>query len=67
MKTSRKLMALNPSDRGTLENIMRDPWMRMGKEKKLRSYTECFMTIRTPRVPKVMMNMGYGWDQIQGL
>lgn len=22
---------------------------------------------KDPRVPKVMMNMGYGWDQIQGL
>lgn len=38
VKTSRKLMTLNCSDRGTLENIMRDPRINMGQEEKLRSY-----------------------------
>ena len=52
----KKLMTLNLSDRGTLEELMRDPWLNMGQEEELRPQ-ESPCDNMDPRVTEVMMNL----------
>lgn len=39
-KLLKKLMTLDPRDRGTLEELKRDPWLSMGQEQELTPYRE---------------------------
>lgn len=58
-------MTLDLSDRGTLEELMRDPWLNMGQEEGLRSQQSPCDNM-DPWVTEVMMNLGFEQDQIQG-
>jgi hypothetical protein len=36
IKTSKKFLVLNPSERGTSEDILRDSWAKVGHEEELK-------------------------------
>ncbi|KAF5922459.1 hypothetical protein HPG69_009503, partial [Diceros bicornis minor] len=43
-----KFLILNPSKRGTLEEIVKNPWMNMGHEEELQPYTEPLPDYKDP-------------------
>lgn len=57
-------MILNPSSRETLEKIMKDLWINMGQEDKLRPYSEPPCDEKGPGVTDIMITMDFEWDQI---
>ena len=57
------MIALDPSDRGTLTDLMRHPWVNMGQEEPLWPYCE-LSSDRDPGVT-VVVALGLRWDQIQ--
>ncbi|KAM8793737.1 serine/threonine-protein kinase MARK2-like [Eudromia elegans] len=61
----KKFLILNPSKRGTLEQIMRDRWMNVGHEEdELRPYAEPPPDYKDPRRTELMVAMGYTRDEI---
>ncbi|KAM3919402.1 serine/threonine-protein kinase MARK2 isoform 7-T7 [Leptodactylus fuscus] len=62
----KKFLILNPSKRGTLEQIMRDRWMNVGYEDdELKPYTEPVPDYKDPKRTELMVTMGYTRDEIQ--
>ena len=57
-------MILNPSSKETLEEIMKDLWMNMGQEDKLRPYSELPCDEKGPEVTDIMLTRDLEWDQI---
>ncbi|XP_029470556.1 serine/threonine-protein kinase MARK2 isoform X3 [Rhinatrema bivittatum] len=62
----KKFLILNPSKRGTLEQIMRDRWMNVGHEDdELKPYVEPVPDYKDPRRTDLMVSMGYTREEIQ--
>ncbi|XP_044304265.1 serine/threonine-protein kinase MARK2 isoform X11 [Varanus komodoensis] len=62
----KKFLILNPSKRGTLEQIMKDRWMNVGHEDdELKPYTEPLPDYKDPRRTELMISMGYTREEIQ--
>ncbi|XP_069821543.1 serine/threonine-protein kinase MARK2 isoform X4 [Dendropsophus ebraccatus] len=62
----KKFLILNPSKRGTLEQIMRDRWMNVGYEDdELKPYIEPVPDYKDPKRTELMVTMGYTREEIQ--
>ncbi|XP_056383170.1 serine/threonine-protein kinase MARK2 isoform X9 [Hyla sarda] len=62
----KKFLILNPSKRGTLEQIMRDRWMNVGYEDdELKPYIEPVPDYKDPKRTELMITMGYTPEEIQ--
>ncbi|XP_078792185.1 serine/threonine-protein kinase MARK2 isoform X24 [Oryzias latipes] len=62
----KKFLILNPSKRGSLEQIMRDRWMNVGyEEEELKPYIEPQPDYKDPRRTDVMLQMGYSQEEIK--
>ncbi|XP_068164441.1 serine/threonine-protein kinase MARK2 isoform X8 [Antennarius striatus] len=62
----KKFLILNPSKRGSLEQIMRDRWMNVGyEEEELKPYIEPQPDYKDPRRTDIMLQMGFSHDEIQ--
>ncbi|XP_053576043.1 serine/threonine-protein kinase MARK2 [Bombina bombina] len=62
----KKFLILNPSKRGTLEQIMRDRWMNVGHEDdELKPYVDPVPDYKDPKRTELMVTMGYSREEIQ--
>ncbi|CAL9694201.1 unnamed protein product [Knipowitschia caucasica] len=62
----KKFLILNPSKRGSLEQIMRDRWMNVGhEEEELKPYIEPQPDYKDPQRTDVMLQMGFSQEEIQ--
>ncbi|XP_069772592.1 MAP/microtubule affinity-regulating kinase 3a isoform X3 [Narcine bancroftii] len=63
----KRFLVLNPSKRGTLEQIMKDRWINAGHDDddELRPYVEPDLDIADPKRIEIMVGMGYSRDEIQ--
>uniref|UniRef100_A0A8C9VY53 Microtubule affinity regulating kinase 2 n=1 Tax=Scleropages formosus TaxID=113540 RepID=A0A8C9VY53_SCLFO len=62
----KKFLILNPTKRGSLEQIMKDRWMNVGHEDdELKPYQEPQPDYKDPRRTELMIQMGYSQDEIQ--
>ncbi|XP_026090548.1 serine/threonine-protein kinase MARK2-like isoform X15 [Carassius auratus] len=62
----KKLLILNPTKRGSLEQIMKDRWMNVGNEDdELKPYIEPQPNYKDPKRTDIMLRMGYSLDEIQ--
>ncbi|XP_034020686.1 serine/threonine-protein kinase MARK2 isoform X11 [Thalassophryne amazonica] len=62
----KKFLILNPSKRGSLEQIMRDRWMNVGyEEDELKPYIEPQPDYKDPRRTDIMLQMGFSQEDIQ--
>uniref|UniRef100_A0A8C2B957 non-specific serine/threonine protein kinase n=1 Tax=Cyprinus carpio TaxID=7962 RepID=A0A8C2B957_CYPCA len=62
----KKLLILNPTKRGSLEQIMKDRWMNVGHEDdELKPYIEPQPDYKDPKRTDIMLRMGYSLDEIQ--
>ncbi|XP_072232953.1 serine/threonine-protein kinase MARK2 isoform X12 [Leuresthes tenuis] len=62
----KKFLILNPSKRGSLEQIMRDRWMNVGhEEEELKPYIEPQPDYKDPRRTDIMLQMGYCQEELQ--
>uniref|UniRef100_A0A672FZA5 non-specific serine/threonine protein kinase n=1 Tax=Salarias fasciatus TaxID=181472 RepID=A0A672FZA5_SALFA len=62
----KKFLILNPSKRGSLEQIMRDRWMNVGyEEEELKPYIEPQPDYKDPRRTDIMLQMGFSQTEIQ--
>lgn len=62
----KKFLILNPSKRGSLEQIMRDRWMNVGHEdEELKPYIEPPPDYKDPRRTDMMLQMGFSQEEIQ--
>ncbi|MEQ2239124.1 Map microtubule affinity-regulating kinase [Ilyodon furcidens] len=62
----KKFLILNPSKRGSLEQIMRDRWMNVGcEEDELKPYIEPQPDYKDPKRTDKMLRMGYSKEEIQ--
>uniref|UniRef100_A0A3B3QXC8 MAP/microtubule affinity-regulating kinase 3 n=1 Tax=Paramormyrops kingsleyae TaxID=1676925 RepID=A0A3B3QXC8_9TELE len=62
----KKFLILNPTKRGSLEQIMKDRWMNVGhEEEELKPYIEPKPDYNDPRRTDIMLQMGYSQEEIQ--
>ncbi|XP_067280185.1 serine/threonine-protein kinase MARK2 isoform X13 [Pseudorasbora parva] len=62
----KKFLILNPTKRGSLEQIMKDRWMNGGHEDdELKPYIEPQPDYKDPKRTDIMLRMGYSLDEIQ--
>ncbi|XP_078147726.1 serine/threonine-protein kinase MARK2 isoform X3 [Centroberyx gerrardi] len=62
----KKFLILNPSKRGSLEQIMRDRWMNVGhEEEELKPYIEPQPDYKDPKRTDIMLQMGFSQEEIQ--
>uniref|UniRef100_H3AX53 Serine/threonine-protein kinase MARK2 n=1 Tax=Latimeria chalumnae TaxID=7897 RepID=H3AX53_LATCH len=62
----KKFLILNPSKRGSLEQIMKDRWMNVSYEDdELKPYVEPPPDYKDPRRTEIMVTMGYSREEIQ--
>ncbi|XP_073792060.1 serine/threonine-protein kinase MARK2 isoform X30 [Danio rerio] len=62
----KKFLVLNPTKRGSLEQIMKDRWMNVGHEdEELKPYIEPQPDYKDPKRTDIMIRMGYSLDEIQ--
>uniref|UniRef100_A0A673IAI9 non-specific serine/threonine protein kinase n=1 Tax=Sinocyclocheilus rhinocerous TaxID=307959 RepID=A0A673IAI9_9TELE len=62
----KKFLILNPTKRGSLEQIMKDRWMNVGYEdNELKPYIEPQPDYKDPKRTDIMLRMGYSLDEIQ--
>ncbi|XP_027032547.1 serine/threonine-protein kinase MARK2 isoform X14 [Tachysurus fulvidraco] len=62
----KKFLILNPTKRGSLEQIMKDRWMNVGhEEEELMPYIEPQPDYKDPKRTDIMLQMGYAQDEIQ--
>ncbi|KAM8915294.1 MAP/microtubule affinity-regulating kinase 3a isoform 2-T2 [Spinachia spinachia] len=62
----KRFLVLNPSKRGTLEQIMKDRWINAGfEEDELKPYIEPELDITDQKRIDVMVGMGYNLEEIQ--
>ncbi|XP_054572995.1 serine/threonine-protein kinase MARK2-like [Eptesicus fuscus] len=64
-KLLRKLLTVDPSQRPTLEDVMKDPWLNKGQEETLRPYSELPWGDLDPQVTEMMQSLGFKQDDIQ--
>ncbi|XP_051509097.1 serine/threonine-protein kinase MARK2-like isoform X7 [Myxocyprinus asiaticus] len=62
----KKFLILNPTKRGSLEQIMKDRWMNVGHEdEELKPYIEPQPDYKDPRRTDIMIQMGFFQEEIQ--
>ncbi|XP_060730530.1 serine/threonine-protein kinase MARK2 isoform X8 [Tachysurus vachellii] len=62
----KKFLILNPTKRGSLEQIMKDRWMNVGhEEEELKPYTEPQPDYKDPKRTNIMLQIGYTQEEIQ--
>ncbi|XP_072517703.1 serine/threonine-protein kinase MARK2 isoform X5 [Salminus brasiliensis] len=62
----KKFLILNPTKRGSLEQIMKDRWMNVGyEEEELKPYVEPQPDYKDPKRTDIMLQMGYSQEKIQ--
>ncbi|KAM9500478.1 serine/threonine-protein kinase MARK2 isoform 7-T7 [Clarias gariepinus] len=62
----KKFLILNPTKRGSLEQIMKDHWMNVGHEdEELKPYIEPQPDYKDPKRTDVMLQMGYTQEELQ--
>nr|XP_055056174.1 serine/threonine-protein kinase MARK2 isoform X8 [Misgurnus anguillicaudatus] len=62
----KKFLILNPTKRGSLEQIMRDRWMNVGHEDdELKPFIEPQPDYKDPRRTDIMLQMGFLQEEIQ--
>ncbi|XP_046708330.1 serine/threonine-protein kinase MARK2 isoform X9 [Silurus meridionalis] len=62
----KKFLILNPTKRGSLEQIMKDRWMNVGhEEEELKPYIEPRPDYKDPKRTEKMLQMGYSKEEIQ--
>ncbi|XP_069494225.1 MAP/microtubule affinity-regulating kinase 3 isoform X2 [Ambystoma mexicanum] len=62
----KRFLVLNPTKRGTLEQIMKDRWINSGHEDdELKPFVEPQLDISDQKRIDIMMGMGYSKDEIQ--
>uniref|UniRef100_A0AAY4A192 Non-specific serine/threonine protein kinase n=1 Tax=Denticeps clupeoides TaxID=299321 RepID=A0AAY4A192_9TELE len=62
----KKFLILNPTKRGSLEQIMKDRWMNVGhEEEELKPYIEPQPDYKDPKRTDIMLQMGYSQEEIQ--
>ncbi|XP_026051786.1 serine/threonine-protein kinase MARK2 isoform X14 [Carassius auratus] len=62
----KKFLILNPTKRGSLEQIMKDRWMNVGHEdEELKPYIEPQPDYKDPKRTEIMLRMGYSLDEIE--
>ncbi|XP_077597645.1 serine/threonine-protein kinase MARK2-like isoform X11 [Stigmatopora nigra] len=62
----KKFLILNPSKRGSLEQIMRDRWLNLGHEdEELKPYIEPQPDYKDPRRTEIMLQMGFSQEELQ--
>ncbi|XP_032882982.1 MAP/microtubule affinity-regulating kinase 3 isoform X9 [Amblyraja radiata] len=62
----KRFLVLNPSKRGTLEQIMKDRWINAGHDDdELRPYVEPELDITDSKRIEIMVGMGYSHEEIQ--
>uniref|UniRef100_A0A673J3T6 non-specific serine/threonine protein kinase n=1 Tax=Sinocyclocheilus rhinocerous TaxID=307959 RepID=A0A673J3T6_9TELE len=62
----KKFLILNPTKRGSLDQIMKDRWMNAGHEDdELKPYIEPQPDYKDPKRTDIMLRMGYSLDEIQ--
>ncbi|XP_068456144.1 MAP/microtubule affinity-regulating kinase 3a isoform X18 [Clinocottus analis] len=62
----KRFLVLNPTKRGTLEQIMKDRWINAGfEEDEMKPYTEPELDITDQKRIDVMVGMGYNLEEIQ--
>ncbi|KAL2094741.1 hypothetical protein ACEWY4_009460 [Coilia grayii] len=62
----KKFLILNPTKRGSLEQIMKDRWMNVGHdEDELKPYVEPQPDYKDPKRTELMLKMGYSQETIQ--
>lgn len=60
----KKCLTLDPYNRGTLEEIMKDKWINMGQEEELRPYREPPSNFINSQVTQIMRKLGFQQEQI---
>nr|AAH84772.1 LOC495312 protein [Xenopus laevis] len=62
----KRFLVLNPSKRGTLEQIMKDRWINAGhEEEELKPFVEPVLDIADQKRIDIMIGMGYSKEEIQ--
>uniref|UniRef100_A0A671S2R2 non-specific serine/threonine protein kinase n=1 Tax=Sinocyclocheilus anshuiensis TaxID=1608454 RepID=A0A671S2R2_9TELE len=62
----KKFLILNPTKRGSLEQIMKDRWMNVGHEDDdLKPYIEPQPDYKDPRRTDIMLQMGFSQEEIE--
>lgn len=62
----KKFLILNPTKRGSLEQIMKDRWMNVGYEDDdLKPYIEPQPDYKDPRRTDIMLQMGFSQEEIE--
>uniref|UniRef100_A0A672S8V4 non-specific serine/threonine protein kinase n=1 Tax=Sinocyclocheilus grahami TaxID=75366 RepID=A0A672S8V4_SINGR len=62
----KKFLILNPTKRGSLEQIMKDRWMNVGHEDdELKPYFEPQPDYKDPRRTDIMLQMGFSQEEIE--
>ncbi|XP_052458278.1 serine/threonine-protein kinase MARK2 isoform X10 [Carassius gibelio] len=62
----KKFLILNPTKRGSLEQIMKDRWMNVGHEDdELKPYIEPQPDYKDPRRTDIMIQMGFSQEEIE--
>ncbi|XP_076145186.1 serine/threonine-protein kinase MARK2 isoform X5 [Alosa pseudoharengus] len=62
----KKFLILNPSKRGSLEQIMKDRWMNVGYEdEELKPYLEPELDYNDPKRTDMMIQMGFSQEEIR--
>ncbi|XP_064787144.1 serine/threonine-protein kinase MARK2 [Oncorhynchus masou masou] len=62
----KKFLILNPTKRGSLEQIMKDRWMNVGhEEEELKPYIEPMPDYKDPKRTEIMIQMGYSMEEVQ--
>ncbi|XP_063059225.1 serine/threonine-protein kinase MARK2 isoform X2 [Engraulis encrasicolus] len=62
----KKFLILNPTKRGSLEQIMKDRWMNVGHdEDELKPYVEPQPDYKDPKRTDLMLKMGYSHEKIE--
>uniref|UniRef100_A0AAR2KSG2 non-specific serine/threonine protein kinase n=1 Tax=Pygocentrus nattereri TaxID=42514 RepID=A0AAR2KSG2_PYGNA len=62
----KKFLILNPTKRGSLEQIMKDHWMNVGHEEdELKPYIEPQPDYKDPKRTDIMLQMGYSQEETQ--
>ena len=54
-----KMLTVDPSQRPTLDDIMKDTWVNMGEDKEMRPYSEPPWGDIDPQVAKIMKGMSF--------
>uniref|UniRef100_A0A3B1IJA1 MAP/microtubule affinity-regulating kinase 3 n=1 Tax=Astyanax mexicanus TaxID=7994 RepID=A0A3B1IJA1_ASTMX len=62
----KKFLILNPTKRGSLEQIMKDRWMNVGhEEEELKPYIQPQPDYKDPKRTDIMLQMGFSQEEIQ--